>query len=296
MSGSSLPTPRIARWRIILVDGAVVEEFQFNWSAARATGHSATLPISRGEHEVAFAVQPDSVPARLIAIDIIQRTEEPSQAKTSDALPSVRTRARGKVIAPRGTAFRLLKSFVARAFRRPVTDRESSDSSGRSTSPWSVATHSRRRSRSHLPLCSCRQTSCSASSPLPEVPGPVPLFQPRAGYSTVLFPLGHDAGLGAQDIKRTPICWEEKRVLADQVDRLLNHPAFAVLRPNLHGPVARNQGCGREGRAHAQRNPALLHARDSSGHAGGACSPVSEDAQRESEPLGIHQRGLHVLD
>lgn len=207
----------------ILVDGSVATSLRFNWSPSGAAQRNVSIPISRGEHEISFAVQADSVPLRLVNLDVRQRSVEPTLAKRAAHFRLLGSEPGDKVLSPRKSGSRLLRDFLNKAFRRPVTEEEVElflrpfDQTLDRGAPYEEAL------RSALTAILVSPDFLFRFEDKPEVAGPVPLsdheLATRLSYflwGTMPDPeLRHlaDAGrLGSEE------------VLADQVERLLDHP------------------------------------------------------------------------
>ncbi len=108
----------------ILVDGAEAGTLRFSWSAAQAASSSATVAIASGEHELSLAVEAGSPPLRLVSLDIDHRRQEPDRSRLAAHFRLFGSEPGRAVIAPRSAAARLLRGFIARAFRRPAADGE----------------------------------------------------------------------------------------------------------------------------------------------------------------------------
>ncbi len=108
----------------ILIDGSVAGSLKFAWSAAEATSRQAQVSLSGGEHEVALVVRQDSLPMRLISLDVDQKPSEASAAKLAAHFRLFGSEPGQTVLAPRKAAVRMLREFMAQAFRRPLEDGE----------------------------------------------------------------------------------------------------------------------------------------------------------------------------
>lgn len=108
----------------ILVDGSVAGKLTFGWSAAEATSRQSTVRLSSGEHAVSLAVRADSLPVRLITLDIDHQGSEPGLAKLATHFRLFGSEPGQAVLNPRKAAARLLRKFMADAFRRPLRDGE----------------------------------------------------------------------------------------------------------------------------------------------------------------------------
>ncbi len=106
----------------ILVDGQDEGDLVFTWSAAQATNRSTTVPLSRGVHKLSFRVGEQSLPLRLVTLDIEQKQEEPDASKLAAHFRLFGRRPGATPLAPRKAAAELLNRFSRRAFRRPVDE------------------------------------------------------------------------------------------------------------------------------------------------------------------------------
>ncbi len=104
----------------ISLDGTQGGRLRFVWSAAQAAQRSVTIPVSRGDHRIAFSVPASSPSLRLVTLDIEQVRDAPTPAKRAAHFRLFGSDPGETVIAPRQEAARLLRRFMAKAFRRPV--------------------------------------------------------------------------------------------------------------------------------------------------------------------------------
>ena len=104
----------------ILVDGAQAGELVFSWSSAQATNRTTTIPLTRGAHEISFAVAEGGLPLRLITLDIEQRPAEVDAAKLAVHFRLFGREPGDTPLAPRRAAAGLLSRFLRQAFRRPI--------------------------------------------------------------------------------------------------------------------------------------------------------------------------------
>ena len=118
------PAPDTHPTADVLVDGSVAGTLKFRWSAAEATFRSTNVALSSGEHVVALALREDSLPLRLISLDIDQEVSEASAAKLAAHFHLFGSEPGQAILASRKAAARLLRKFMAQAFRRPLEDGE----------------------------------------------------------------------------------------------------------------------------------------------------------------------------
>ena len=102
------------------LDGTPGGELRFSWSAARATSRKLTIPVAQGQHRLTLSVPDDSPPIRLVSLDIDQVQIEPDPAKRAAHFQLFGRDPDESVLDPRREASRLLRRFLARAFRRPL--------------------------------------------------------------------------------------------------------------------------------------------------------------------------------
>ena len=114
------PAPEETPEADILVDGSVAATMRFRWSAAEATSSGATVSIGSGDHEVALALRGEGPSVRLVAFDIDHSRQDPGDAKVAAHFRLFGSEPGHAVIAPRAAASRLLRDFMARAYRRPL--------------------------------------------------------------------------------------------------------------------------------------------------------------------------------
>lgn len=207
----------------VLVDGTVAAEIQFVWSAAEAASRQATIPLSRGEHSISFAVGRDSFPLRLVSLGLDQPAVELSPAKREAHFRLFGLEPGEATLAPRRAAARVLGRFLARAFRRPVTEGEVElflepfDRSAERGAPYEESM------RMALTAALVAPDFLFRIEAAPEGSGPQPLadheLATRLSYflwGTMPDPeLRHLAAAGRL---------RDDTVLAEQVDRLLDHP------------------------------------------------------------------------
>lgn len=108
----------------ILVDERVAGRLRFCWSSANATERSTTISVSGGEHTIAFVVGRESPALCLVSLDINQKRSEPGAARLAAHYRIFGSEPGQTVLAPRIAAARLLREFMARAFRRPLANGE----------------------------------------------------------------------------------------------------------------------------------------------------------------------------
>ena len=207
----------------IRVDGTVVGQVQFGWSAAEATARKKTITVSSGEHELSFVVRDDSPPLRLVSLDIDQERTAPEPARLAAHFRLFGSQPGQTVLAPRITAARLLRRFMARAFRRPVEDGEEAqflalfDRARGRGDPYEAAV------KLALKAVLVSSDFLFRIESVPEAPGLHPLSSHELATRLSYFLWGSmpdpelrylaDSGRLADD-----------GVLAAQVDRLLDHP------------------------------------------------------------------------
>lgn len=118
------PAPDTHPTADILVDGSVARALKFGWSAAEATSRATNVALSSGEHEVSLVLRQDSLDLRLISLDIDQEASEASAAKLATHFRLFGSEPGQTVLDPRRAATRLIRKFMAQAFRRPLEDGE----------------------------------------------------------------------------------------------------------------------------------------------------------------------------
>jgi len=207
----------------ILVDGAKAGELAFGWSSAKATNRRDTIALTRGMHEVAFRVSDDSLPLRLVTLDIEQQQEEPSIAKRAAHFRIFGREPGETPLAPHKAARGLLERFLEHAFRRPVQPAEVEpflelyDRSAERGDPYEEAIKLALRGALVSPDFLYRVETA------PDAPGVHPLSDHELAVRLSYFLWGTmpDAELRAlADAGRL----QDDAVLAAQVDRLLDHP------------------------------------------------------------------------
>ncbi len=207
----------------ILVDGSVAGRLKFGWSAAEATSRRVSVTLSSGEHEVALAVREDSLPLRLISLDIDQEASEPEAAKLAAHFRLFGSEPGQTVLAPRKAAARLLRKFMSQAFRRPLEDGEERkflalfDRAFDRGDPYEAAV------RLALKAVLVSSDFLFRVEDAPESPGVHPISAHELATRLSYFLWGSmpdpelrhlaDSGRLVQDA-----------VLAEQVDRMLDHP------------------------------------------------------------------------
>ena len=207
----------------ILVDGSVAAELRYNWSPSEATPRRARIPISRGQHEISLAVQSDSLPLRLVTIDIKQRTVEPTAAKRAAHFRLFGSEPGDKVLLPRRAGIRLLREVLNKAFRRPVTDGDVElflrpfDQAMERGDPYEEAV------RSALTAVLVSPDFLFRIEAQPEGAGPVPLSDHELATRLSYFLWGTMPDPELRHLADAGRLGSEQ-VLADQVERLLDHP------------------------------------------------------------------------
>lgn len=104
----------------VLVDGNPAGKLTFGWSAAQATNRSETISMTRGAHEVTFRVEDESLPLRIVTLDVAQDQAEADPAKQAAHFRLFGRAAGETPLNPEQAARNLLVRFLPKAFRRPV--------------------------------------------------------------------------------------------------------------------------------------------------------------------------------
>ena len=207
----------------ILVDGADLGDLVFGWSSAQATNRSTEIPLSRGAHELTFAVAEESLPLRLITLDIEQDQSEADPAKLAAHFRLFGSEPGATPLNPRKAAAQLLDRFMTRAFRRPLEEGEVEhflalyDSAAERGDPYEEAVKLAVKAVLASPDFLFRMETA------PRQPGAHPIsgYELASRLSYFLWgsmpdaELMHLAGAGRL---------QDDAVLATQVERLLDHP------------------------------------------------------------------------
>ncbi len=207
----------------ILVGEEVAGRLRFGWSSATATARRTTIAVSSGEHEISFVVGRGSPALRLVSIDINQERREPEPATLAAHHRLFGSEPGQTVLAPRVAAARLLREFMARAFRRPLADGEEEqfltlfDSAFGRGEPYEAAV----RLALKAVLVSADFLFRVESAPEPVGLHPLSDHELATRLSFFLWGSTPDAALRhlADDGRLT-----DDAVLAAQTDRLLDHP------------------------------------------------------------------------
>ena len=207
----------------VLLDGAVAGQLEFTWSAAQATRRSATIPVSSGSHSVSLALGAKGLPVRLVSVDISQQATEPDPATLAAHYRLFGSEPGQAVLGPRPSAARLLREFMARAFRRPLAEGEEEpylelfDSVIRRGDPYEAGV------RVALKAILVSADFLYRLESVPERPGMHPLTNHELATRLSYFLWG-----SMPDGRLRHLADEGRltndEVLAAQVDRLLDHP------------------------------------------------------------------------
>lgn len=207
----------------ILVDGGVAGRLRFSWSAAEAAQRGRTIPVSSGTRSIALALAEGSVPLRLVSLDIRQQTLPPDAAKLAAHHRLFGSEPGEAVLAPRRAASRLLRDFLARAFRRPPAAGEEEpylalfDGAMRRGDPYEVAV------RVALKAVLVSADFLFRLESVPESPGAQPLSDHELATRLSYFLWGSMPDSRLRHLADEGRLANED-VLSGEVDRLLGHP------------------------------------------------------------------------
>ena len=207
----------------ILVDGSPAGELVFGWSLAKATNRRTTIPLTRGMHEIGFRIADDSLPLRIVTLDLTQRQEPPGPAKLAAHFRLFGREPGETPLAPRRAARGLLERFLEKAFRRPVAEAEVEpflglyDRSAGRGDPYEEAIKLALRGALVSPDFLYRVEAAPETGGVHKLSG----HELAVRLSYFLWGTMPDADLAAAaDAGRL----QDDAVLAAQVDRLLDHP------------------------------------------------------------------------
>lgn len=207
----------------VFLDGRPAGNLRFRWSQAEATGNSTLVPVTRGQHVITLTVADQSPALRLVTWDIAHKRDDPSPAKRAAHLRLFGSEPGETVIAPRAEAARLLREFMARAFRRPLKPSEEEpylslfDRSAKRGDPFAESVRLALKAVLVSPDFLFRVEQAATQ------PGIKPLSDHELATRLSYFLWGTmpDAELTyLADAGRL----QDEDVLAAQVDRLINHP------------------------------------------------------------------------
>lgn len=212
----------------IIVDGAVRGQLHFSWSAAEATSRKLTIPFARGQHRLTVSVPDDSLPLRLVSLDIDQEKVEPTPGKRAAHFRLFGRDPGEAVLDSRREASRLLRRFLVRAFRRPLRRGEAEpylslfDRSARRGDPFEESI------RTALKAVLVSPDFLFRVEDAPESPGLHPLSNHELATRLSYFLWG-----SMPDSELTHLAdagrLQDDQVLAAQVDRLIEHPRSRFL-------------------------------------------------------------------
>ena len=205
------------------VDGTPGGELRFSWSAARATSRKLTIPIGQGQHRLTLSVPDHSSPFRLVSLDIDQLQVEPDRAKRAAHFQLFGRDPDEAVLDPGREASRLLRRFLARAFRRPLQPGEAEpflslyDRSALRGDPFEESI------RIALKAALASPDFLYRVEDVPDSPGLQPLSNHQLATRLSFFLWGSmpDAELSYLAVAGL---LQDDEVLAAQVDRMIEHP------------------------------------------------------------------------
>ncbi len=207
----------------IITDGTVRGQLRFSWSAARAASRRLTVPFGSGKHRLTLSVPNHSPALRLVSLDIDQEKVEPAPGKRAAHFQLFGRDPGEPVLDSRREASRLLRGFLTRAFRRPLSTGEAEpflslfDRSARRGDPFEESI------RIALKAVLVSPDFLYRVEDAPDGPGPHPLSNHELATRLSYFLWG---SMPDSELKHLADAGrlQDDEVLAAQVDRLIEHP------------------------------------------------------------------------